>query len=155
VAPEEKPRMDTDEHGRTLSDSLACYIYIRYRLFLLIDVGPATETVISCAIQVSNTLGVGYLEKVYENALAHEINKRGLPARQQYPVKVMYDGTVVGDYVVDLLVDGAIIVELKAAKAIDSIHEAQVLNYLKATGLKVGLILNFGTPRLGIRRLLR
>jgi GxxExxY protein len=122
---------------------------------MLIEINPTTELIISCAIKVSNTLGVGYLEKVYENALAYEIGKRGIPLQQQTPIAVSYEGLIVGNYIADLLVDSAILVELKTAKGIDTIHEAQLLNYLKATGLKVGLILNFGTPRLGIRRLLR
>ena len=114
-----------------------------------------TERIIGCAIAVSNALGVGFLEKVYENALAHELRKAGLRVKQQEPIKVHYDGVVVGDYAADLLVEGGVIVELKVAKAIDPIHQAQVLNYLKATEARVGLILNFGTPRLGIKRLVR
>lgn len=114
-----------------------------------------TERIIGCAIAVSNALGVGFLEKVYENALPHELRKAGLHVKQQEPIKVRYDEVVVGDYAADLLVEDCAIVELKVAKGIDAIHEAQVLNYLKATGVRVGLILNFGTPRLGIKRLVR
>jgi GxxExxY protein len=112
-----------------------------------------TERVIGCAITVSNTLGAGFLEKVYENALVHEIRKAGMQVTQQQPMVVRYDGVVVGEYTADLVVEDVALVELKAAKAIDPIHEAQLLNYLKATGLRVGLILNFGTPRLGIKRM--
>lgn len=110
---------------------------------------------IGCAITVSNTLGAGFLEKVYENALVHEIRKAGVQVKQQQAMVVRYDGVVVGEYTADLVVEGVALVELKAAKAIDPIHEAQLLNYLKATGLRVGLILNFGTPRLGIKRMMR
>ena len=112
-----------------------------------------TEAIIRCAIKVSNGLGAGFLEKVYENALVHELRKDGLECAQQLPLSVHYDSVVVGEYVADLVVEGSVIVELKAAKAIDDIHKAQAINYLKATGLRVGLILNFGTPRLGIKRL--
>ena len=112
-----------------------------------------TDSIIGCAITVSNALGVGFLEKVYENALAHELAKAGLRAKQQQAINVSYDGVVVGEYTADLVVEDMVIVELKAAKAIDPVHEAQLLNYLRATGVKVGLILNFGTPRLGIKRM--
>lgn len=112
-----------------------------------------TEAVIGCAYRVGNALGPGFLEKVYENALALELRKSGLQADQQIPVKVHYDGVVVGDYVADLLVGGAVIVELKAVKRLDASHAAQGLNYLKATGYKVCLLLNFGTPRVEVKRL--
>ena len=113
-----------------------------------------TERIIGCAITVSNTLGCGFLEKVYEAALAHELRKAGLHIQQQHCVSVLYDGIVVGEYRTDLLVDQTVIVEVKATKAVDPAHEAQLLNYLKATRLRVGLILNFGTPRLGIKRMM-
>jgi GxxExxY protein len=101
---------------------------------------------------VLNTLGAGFLEKVYENALAHELRKSGLTVAQQQAITVTYDGVVVGDYSVDLLVEGTIIGELKAIKALDKTHMAQCLNYLKATGLRLCLLLNFGNPRLEIQR---
>ena len=118
-------------------------------------INETTERIIGCAYTVQNVLGVGFLEKVYENALAHELRKAGdLRVEQQKPLRVVYDGIVVGEYAADLVVGDSVIVELKAAKAIDEIHEAQMLNYLKATGVKVGLILNFGTPTLGIKRMI-
>lgn len=112
-----------------------------------------TEKIIGCAMHVSNTLGSGFLEKVYENALAHALRRAGLRAEQQQPILVRYEGVVVGDYVADLIVDDAVLVELKAAKALDDTHVAQCLNYLKATGFKVCLLFNFGKPRLEIKRL--
>src|SRR5436853_7390134 len=112
-----------------------------------------TETIIGCAMKVSNTLGVGFLEKVYENALVVELRKAGLAVEQQKPLSVVYDNVVVGDYTADLLVEGLGILELKAVKLIDEVHQSQLLNYLKATRLNVGLILNFGTARLGIKRM--
>jgi GxxExxY protein len=104
---------------------------------------------------VSNTLGSGFLEKVYENALALELRKSGLQAQQQHAIKVRYDGVVVGEFAADLLIEEKIIIELKAAKALDEVHMAQCLNYLKATGLSVCLLVNFGKPKAEIRRIVR
>ncbi len=112
-----------------------------------------TERIIGCAMRVSTALGPGFLEKIYENALAIELKKAGLAFRQQEPITVRYEGHIVGDYVADLVVEGRVIVELKATRSSDPIHEAQLINYLKATGVRVGLLLNFGSPRLGIKRL--
>jgi len=116
------------------------------------QVNRLSEQVIGCAFQVINTLGPGFLEKVYENALAHELRKSGLAVKQQQGIAVRYDGVVVGEYTVDLLVERTVMVELKAIRALDSIHAAQCLNYLKATGLRLCLLLNFGKPRLEIQR---
>jgi GxxExxY protein len=112
-----------------------------------------TERVIGCAFQVSNALGCGFLERVYENALAHEIHKAGLLVQQQVPIKVTYDGVTVGDYTADLVVEGRVMLELKAVSALDEIHTAQCINYLKATGLRLCLLINFGKPRIEIRRI--
>ena len=111
-----------------------------------------TEKVIGAAHEVSNTLGSGFLERVYENALAQELRDRNLGVAQQQQLQVRYKGTVVGDYQADLIVEGAVILELKAVKSLDEVHAAQCLNYLKATGLHVCLLLNFGKPRLEVRR---
>jgi GxxExxY protein len=111
-----------------------------------------TRRIIGCAYAVSNELGAGFLEKVYENALAHEIRKMGLQAQQQQPIQVYYDGVVVGDYVADLVVENAILVELKAVKAFDDVHFAQCINYLKATDMQICLLINFGQPRIEIKR---
>jgi len=111
-----------------------------------------SERVIGCAFTVANTLGAGFLEKVYENALAHELTKAGLMVRQQIAIGVEYDGVTVGTYVADLLVENALLVEIKAVRALDANHDAQCLNYLRATGLTVCLLMNFATPRLEIRR---
>ena len=89
---------------------------------------------------------------MYENALAHELRKSGLTVSQQQGIIVTYDGIVVGEYAVDLLVEGTVIVELKAISALDNAHTAKCLNYLKATGLRLCLLINFGKPRLEIRR---
>ncbi|MCK4352162.1 GxxExxY protein [candidate division WOR-3 bacterium] len=112
-----------------------------------------SEKIIGCAFQAHNTLGCGFLEKVYENALVIELRKVGLKIIQQAPIKVYYKSETVGDYIADILAKDKIIVEIKAVKYIDEIHEAQLINYLKATRLKLGLILNFSRPKLEIKRL--
>jgi GxxExxY protein len=111
-----------------------------------------TETIIRCAFKVSKTLGVGFLEKVYENALAVELRKAGIKVQQQHEMRVVYEGVVVGDYAADLLVEDSVVVELKAVSAIDPIHRAQCLNYLRAANLQVGLVVNFGLPTLEVKR---
>jgi len=119
----------------------------------LAEYNALTERVIGCAFQVSNILGCGFLEKVYENALVHELRKADLPVQQQAPISVTYDGVTVGDYTADLIVDDRLIVELKAVKALDDIHVAQCINYLKATGFRLCLLINFGKPRVEIKRI--
>ena len=114
-----------------------------------------SKQIIGCALTVLHTLGTGFLEKVYENALVHELRKAGLTVSQQHRLVVRYDGITVGEYAVDLLVDHVILVELKVAKGIDQIHHAQCLNYLKAAGLPLCLLLNFGSPHLEIKRFVR
>ena len=116
-------------------------------------VNRLSERVIGCAFQVLNSLGAGFLEKVYENAVAHELRKSGLTVAQQQGITVTYDGIIVGEYNVDLLVEETIIVELKAIRSLDNAHTAQCLNYLKATGLHLCLLLNFGKSRLEIQRI--
>lgn len=103
-----------------------------------------TEKVIGAFYKVYNTLGYGFAEKVYENALAIELTKLGLHVGQQKDIAVYYDGQSVGDYVADLVIEEAVLVELKAARHLAEEHEAQLLNYLKATPIEVGLLLNFG-----------
>jgi GxxExxY protein len=120
---------------------------------IMMEINAITERIIGCAYTVSNTLGAGFLEKVYENALAHEMRKQGLQVTQQHPAPVVYDDVVVGDFVADILVEEAVLVELKAVKALDNVHMAQCLNYLKATGLGMCLLLNFGDPKLMIKRI--
>ena len=116
------------------------------------EMDALSKNVIGCAYAVSNALGAGFLEKVYENALAHELAKRGFRVAQQYPLDVMYDGVVVGQYVADLLVEGVLLAELKAVQALESTHMAQCLNYLKATGLRLCLLMNFGKSRVEVQR---
>ena len=118
-----------------------------------LELNPVTEKIIGCAYTASNTLGAGFLEKVYENALTHELRKAGLRVTQQQPIQVWYDGMLVGEYFADLLVEDRIIVEIKAIKALEEAHWAQCLNYLKATGLRLCLLINFGNPRIQIKRI--
>jgi GxxExxY protein len=118
------------------------------------DLNAITELIIGRAYVVSNTLRTGFLEKIYENALAHELRKVGLLVSQQQNISVYYDRIIVGVYAADLLVENAVIVELKAVRTLEPIHKAQCLNYLKATGLPLCLLINFGTPRLEIRRVI-
>ncbi|TAF09217.1 MAG: GxxExxY protein [Nostocales cyanobacterium] len=120
-----------------------------------LDFNRVTEQVIGCSFKVGNTLGVGFLEAVYENALVHELRKTGLLVEQQKMLEVWYDGIVVGNYRADLLVENAIIVELKAVTALDSRHFAQCMNYLKATGFSLCLLINFGNPKVEIKRVVR
>jgi GxxExxY protein len=116
--------------------------------------GDLTEKILAAAFKVQNTLGSGFLEKVYENSLAVELRKAGLLVEAQKPYPVRYEGAVVGEYLADLVVNAKVIVECKAVNVLDPIHEAQLMNYLKASGIKVGLLMNFGRPKLQYRRLI-
>ena len=114
-----------------------------------------TERIIGCAFAVGNSLGVEFVEKVYENALVHELRKVGLNVAQQRGISVYYDGVVVGEYTADLLAEGEVLAEINAVKAFDDVHNAQCLNYLKATGLHLCLLISFGKPRVEIKRIVR
>ena len=103
-----------------------------------------TETIIKCFYKVYNTLGFGFLEKVYENALKIELEKNELKVTQQKPINVYYGNILVGEYFADLCVEDKVIIELKTAEIISKAHEAQLINYLKATDIEIGLLLNFG-----------
>ncbi len=117
------------------------------------ETNQITEKIIGCAYRVSNTLGSGFLEKVYENALAYELNKNGLRVKQQSPIQVRYEDIIVGDYTSDLLVEDYVLIELKTVKHLDDSHMAQCMNYLKATGLNICLLFNFSNQRLEIKRI--
>ncbi len=111
-----------------------------------------TGSIIGAAMEVHRVLGHGFLEAVYEAALAHELDLRGIPYERQKRLTVTYKGEAVGDYVADFVVDGKVVVELKATRGLAEVDEAQLLNYLKAAGMRVGLLFNFGTPSLEHRR---
>jgi len=110
-----------------------------------------TEKIIKEAYFVFNKLGYGFLEKVYENALYIRLNNQGLKTKQQYPINVFFENELVGEYCADLIVEDKVIVELKAIQELAKIHETQLVNYLKATEIEVGLLINFG-PKLEFKR---
>lgn len=110
-----------------------------------------TRQIIEIFYKVYNALGYGFLEKVYENSLVIEFGRAGLDAVPQAPIQVIYDHQVVGEYYIDILIESCVIVEIKAAKSLSKRHEAQLLNYLKASSMEVGLLLNFG-PKPEIKR---
>jgi GxxExxY protein len=113
-----------------------------------------TQSVIGAAYEVANTLGCGFLEKLYENALAIELRRKHHDVQQQSEAEVWYRGEVVGLYQADLIVDGAVVVELKAVSSLERIHRAQCLNYLRATHMETGLVINFGRARLEVQHVL-
>ncbi len=116
------------------------------------SINRLTETIIGCSFRVLNTLGTGFLEKVYQNALAYELQKHDLIVAQKCPIPVYYEGILVGEFEGDLIVERQVIVELKAVQEHHDRFTAQCLNYLKATGLPLCLLLNFGKPQLDIKR---
>jgi GxxExxY protein len=118
-----------------------------------LDINKVTEAVIGCAYRVGSTLGSGFLEKVYENALMVELRNSNLSVAQQHPTKVIYAGEVVGDYIADIVVAGCLIVEIKALQRLEKIHMSQCLNYLRALNLRIGLLINFGGPSVEIKRI--
>ena len=115
-------------------------------------INDITYTINGAVFEVNRILGSGFLEKVYEKALLIELMLRGLRAESQVPIRVSYKGEAVGEYFADIVVEGQVIIELKAVEQIQKIHEAQLLNYLKATGYKIGLLINFTHPKAEIKR---
>ena len=111
-----------------------------------------TYKINGAAFEVNRELGPGFLEKVYENALLIELRDKGLAAESQVPIAVCYKGRRVGDYYADIVVENQVVVELKAVEIVSKIHEAQLLNYLKATGFEIGLLINFTYPQAEIKR---
>ena len=116
------------------------------------DINDITYKIRAAIFEVNKVLGSGFLEKVYENALLVELRLRGLKAENQVPIKVKYKGTEVGEYFADIVVEGRVILELKAVDSLQNVHEAQLLNYLKVTGYKIGLLINFTHPKAEIKR---
>jgi len=117
------------------------------------DINDITYAINGAVFEVNKVLGAGFLEKVYENALLVELRSRGLKAESQVPLTVAYKGEVVGEYFADIVVENKVIIELKTVEQVQKIHEAQLLNYMKATGFKVGLLVNFRGPKADVRRL--
>ena len=114
-----------------------------------------TETIIGCAYRVYDKMGFGFLESVYEKCLMIELQKSSLSVQSQRPITVQYEGQTVGEFVADIVVNDAIILELKSVRQLNKIHEMQLFNYLVATGLPVGLLINFGEFKVEVRRKLR
>ena len=117
------------------------------------NINDITYAINGAVFEVNRVLGPGFLEKVYENAVLIELRSRGLKAESQVPIKVLYKEGVVGEYLADILVEESVIVELKTVERLEKIHEAQLLNYLKATGLNIGMLVNFRHPKAEIKRL--
>ncbi|HEV8604763.1 MAG TPA: GxxExxY protein [Tepidisphaeraceae bacterium] len=138
-------RMDTDEERRIATDGAQMHTDEE-------TLNGITERIIGAAYKVANELGCGFMEKVYENAMAHELRKQGLHVEQQHRIQVFYDGVVVGDYVADMVVEGLVLVEIKAIKALEEIHSAQCINYLAATGMPICLLINFA-KKVEVKRL--
>jgi len=118
------------------------------------DINEITYAINGAIFEVSNCLGHGFLEKVYENALVVELKSKGFKVENQVPMTVHYKGTPVGEYFADIVVENKVIIELKSVSNINHFHEAQLLNYLKATGTKVGLLVNFKNPKVEIKRMI-
>ena len=116
------------------------------------EIDDVTYAINGAVFEVNKILGPGFLEKVYENALFLELSKRGIKAQNQVPINVLYKDHQVGEYVADLFVEDRVIVELKTVDKLEKIHEAQLLNYLKATGINVGLLINFRHEKAEIKR---
>ena len=114
-----------------------------------------TNKIIGCAFHVYNTMGFGYLESVYEKCMLIELQRIGLRADDQRPIQVRYNGRIVGDFIADIIVEDTVIVELKSVRKLNPAHEAQLVNYLVATGKPVGLLLNFGEEQVEVKRKLR
>lgn len=111
-----------------------------------------TGKIINCAFEVQNNLGCGFLEKVYQKALVYELHAKGLKIETEKPIKISYKGQNISTYIADFIIEDKVIVEIKTVEFLTKVHTAQVLNYLKASGYKVGLILNFARPRLEYKR---
>ena len=116
------------------------------------DLNDITYRINGAIFEVNQVLGSGFLERVYENAMMIELKERGLKAERQVPIRIAYKGHEVGDYFADIVVEGTVVVELKAVSCLEKIHEAQLLNYLKATGFKIGLLVNFTYPKAEVKR---
>ena len=114
-----------------------------------------TEKIIGCAFTVYNKMGSGYLESVYEQCMLIELKRAGLQTDSQKQIQVLYDNQIVGDFVADIIVDNCIIVELKVVRQLLKIHEAQLVNYLVSTGKDIGLLINFGSEKVQIKRKIR
>lgn len=119
------------------------------------ELSDLTEKIIGCAFRVYNTMGSGFLESVYHKSLNIELQKSGLAPEVQKPIKVYYDQQLVGEFIADIIVNESVVVELKAIQKLNKVHEVQLVNYLRATGVPVGLLINFGEEKIEIKRKVR
>ena len=142
-------RIDLEFH---LISSCLRFPIFRSGLEASLEHGELTERIIGCAMKVHSSLGAGFLESVYQNALAYEMRKAKLEAECEKKIQVSYDGVIVGDFAADILADRCILIEIKAVRTLVTAHEAQLVNYLTATGIEIGLLFNFGAQRLEFRR---
>ena len=122
---------------------------------MIVEYKDITEKIIKCAYRVYNKMGFGFLESVYEKCMLIELVKEGLQAKEQDPITVYYENEVVGNFIADLIVNDAVIVELKSVRQIAKAHEVQLVNYLMAIGKSIGLLLNFGETKLEVKRKVR
>lgn len=141
--------MNTDKKLELLPRTAAAAVAATEKEYLEQEL---TGAILQSAFAVHNTLGAGFLERVYSNALALELEAHGLKYVQNEQLQVKYRGTIVGDYIADITVENRVILELKACASLDPSHSAQLMNYLRATNIRVGLLLNFGRPKLEYRR---
>lgn len=111
-----------------------------------------TRTIIGCAYRVHNTMGYGFLESVYEKCLLIELEKVGVKAESQKNIEVCYNGQIVGEFIADIVVEDIVILELKSVRNIVKAHEVQLVNYLVATGIQIGMIINFGEEKVEVKR---
>jgi GxxExxY protein len=116
---------------------------------------PLTQKIIGCAYKAYNTLGAGFLESVYKRAMSIELQKAEIPFVVEAPIDVYYDGMTIGSFSADIIVNGQVILELKAVEYLSKVHEVQLVNYLRATDIPIGLLINFGTQSIGIKRKFR
>lgn len=135
--------MNTDRNKEIAKDDTVGEVYPQQAL---------TARILEAAFAVHNTLGAGFLEKVYANALTLELRAKGLACEHEAPLQVRYREAIVGDYLADIVVERRVLLELKACSALDPVHEAQIMNYLRASNLRVGLLMNIGRPKLQYRR---
>jgi GxxExxY protein len=140
--------------GRQVAATLSSLVGGKKRPFMSVqeDIDQLTYKINGAIFEVNRVLGAGFLEKVYENALVLELRRQGLKAESQVPISVLYKDEIVGEYMADILVEDRIILELKAVEQLQKVYEAQIINYLKATGIKVGILVNFKHPKADIKR---
>ena len=134
-----------------------CFLKFFYRRCPMINADERrydkiTDRITGSSYDVANILGCGFLEKIYENSLCHLLSKRGFKVDQQYPLRVHFEGILVGEYYANLIVNDCVLVEVKAVSKLREIHEAQIISYLRAANIKIGLLINFGSPKVEVRR---